>query len=188
LCVKYFRHPPAAFWALTTAVLAVVLVLGLHVGSTSPTPAPLVGSSAPLSDEAPHAYSVMQRVAQVVVVSRAPADELNAWASETADMASAHAARRAREAGDTDPVALAYAAIAADARELELVDASDANAVMGLRGQIGLDRDRLGAAVAGVTVPGMPDAPASAGSQDKTLSTNTAPQTSNPTSSPGDNS
>lgn len=138
-------------------VLAIVIAVGYHVGQTGSTP--LTVHEPRLADERPAVAEMLTRVSQIKVVTTVPATGLNEWAEETADYALENAKRRASAAGETDPIALAYAAIALNAQDLSVVSEEDAPAVLTLAAKMGINYDRLAAAAGGLDVPGLPDAP-----------------------------
>lgn len=156
LRVKYLRHGPLLFWVLVVIALGAIFAVAVSVGEKNTHG---VVRAKVVPDESPMVTAMLTRIAQVRAVSVAPAENLNAWGAKTEEMASENAQRRAAVAGQDDPIALAYAAIALDAQGFATVDESDADAILTLRGRIGISYDRLVAAAQGIKVPGLPDAP-----------------------------
>lgn len=169
LMVKYFRHPPLAFWTLTLVALGALIFAGFKISASQEST--LTVHQTRLADESPNVAAMLTRVSQIRTVVVPPATELNEWGAVTASMALDNAKRRSLNAGSEDPIALAYAAIALDAQALSVVDEADPEAILLLQGKIGINYDRLSAASSGINVPGLSDAPVSVnpGTGDSTL-------------------
>lgn len=167
--VKYFRHPPLAFWTLTLVALGLLIFAGFKISASQENIVTVRETR--LADESPNVAAMLTRVSQIRTVVVPPATDLNEWAVVTADMALENAKRRALESSNEDPIALAYAAIALDAQALSVVDEADPEAILLLQGSIGISYDRLSAASSGLRVPGLPGDPTSIdpGSEDSTL-------------------
>jgi hypothetical protein len=146
--MKYLRHFPLAFWALTCLVLGGVIALAQV--TNQPT-APTRSTSATVSLERSNVMALLTHLATVHAAAAPPATGLAQWGVETAGMAQSLADRRA--VASDDRVVAAYREVAAAAAGLASVDPLNREQILSGIAALGAAGNRLGASVSSVELP-----------------------------------